>query len=118
MDVKRFKQEYRLVSLFLKELGLTREWKEYCENKPYTLDYRVFDTIDHVFGKTNFTKFLKNKGIILEGYSAISIMFRAFLKLHAPHIVIDGYYSDFDITPLMYEGYKQKNLKKLIYHKK
>ena len=31
MDAERFKNEYKHVVLFLKEMGLLKEWKEYCE---------------------------------------------------------------------------------------
>ena len=90
MDAKRFKEEYKYVSRFLKEARLNAYWREYCKEYDEThlrsiLDPTQYSSIDCLFGSYDFTSFLYKKGIYLGG-ELISDWFRAYISIINPKI--------------------------------
>ena len=121
MDAERFKNEYKHVVLFLKEMGLLKEWKEYCEERGrqykkdwwYTLNAGPFYTIDQVFSMATFSEWLRfKKGIRLSGNMFITEWFRSFMNIHAPSVRV--YDASCCTIDKMKELYEKKNLKELV----
>ena len=92
-----YNEEYKKIALrFLKETGLLNHWRKYVSRGEHCSEYDGEDTqlnasnwyrvayIDRVFGRTNFTCYLKDKcDCNISGYS-ISDLFRAYLRKYYP----------------------------------
>lgn len=100
MDAKRFREEYKYVTYFLKELGLLGYWKEYLKTLEKGSQFKestslsghnpsVYTSIDRVFGSVNFTDYLNRKGVRFKYQAPIVRWFRAFLLTHTQVAICD-----------------------------
>ena len=117
MDAKRFREEYKYITYFLKEIGLFLHWKEYLEEETRRGKNDVYSPsryrrIDDVFGTSAFTLFLRRRKITLISAS-VSLWFRAFLEVYAPHIKRSGD-SLGGMTRKMIELKEKGNLKEIV----
>lgn len=125
MDAKRFREEYKYVTYFLRELGLLGYWKEYLKflekrsrlsKEPTSLSGHnpsIYTSIDKVFGSVNFTAYLEQKGIRFKYRAAIVTWFRAFLLTHTQvEICDDSVHPDYIADMRKYK--KMGNFKEIV----
>lgn len=97
------KRNIAIAFRFLKEINLVQDFKNYLNSQMHKdiqrLDSDItigrhwadYDKITSIFGKTIFTKYLEDKGLILKNDIRIYEVFAAFLNVFYPSIKVNKF---------------------------
>jgi len=82
----------QIASRFLKEMKIWHEWREYISRTKYSNNWwKINYSILEIFDRVNFTKFLKDRGLLPRnnGLIFVSELFKIFLHVNNVELFSD-----------------------------